>query len=214
VEQAALAIRREHAEAREISVRASVLPAFVEIMIAAGDVEAAEAGAGELEELASALGAPLLEGTGARARGEVMLARGDPGGALRPLRRSQALWSELDAPYEGARVRVLIAQACRALGDADTAALELDAARQVFRRLGAQPHLKRLEGRPDRPSGLSAREVEVLRLVAAGRSNRSIASELVISEKTVARHLSNIFMKLSVSSRAAATAYAYEHDLK
>ena len=124
----------------------------------------------------------------------------------------------LGAPYEAARARVLIALACRELGDADAGELELDAARLAFRELGAAPDLARTEqlARPSRPpaaGGLTSREVEVLRLVATGKTNRAIAEELVISEKTVARHVSNIFKKLRISSRSAATAFAYEHDL-
>ena len=124
----------------------------------------------------------------------------------------------LDAPFEVARVRVLVALACQDLGDADTAAMELDAARRTFRDLGAEPDLARVEalaaGSVERlPGGLTPREVEVLRLVASGKTNRAIATELVLSEKTVARHLSNIFTKLGISSRSAATAYAYEHNL-
>jgi DNA-binding NarL/FixJ family response regulator len=134
------------------------------------------------------------------------------------LGRAAAIWQELEVPYEGARARVLIGLACRALDDDAAAALELDAARSVFQRLGAEPDAARVEqlsrGRPSgAPGGLTAREVQVLRQVAAGRSNRAIAGELHISEKTVARHLSNIFVKLGLSSRAAATAYAYRHDL-
>jgi DNA-binding NarL/FixJ family response regulator len=125
---------------------------------------------------------------------------------------------ELGAPYETARARVFIALACRELGDTDTAELELDAAGLTFQELGAAPDLARVEqlmrrAGPRAPGGLTTREVEVLRLVATGRTNRAIAEDLVISEKTVARHVSNIFMKLQVSSRSAATAYAYEHDL-
>ena len=141
---------------------------------------------------------------------------GEP--SLVSLRPRLAGWQALDAPYEAARVRVLIGIACRELGDEDAAALELDAAAAVFRQLGAAPDLARVEARP--PGGGSigrrphcARGLEVLRLVAAGKTNRAIAAELVISEKTVARHVSNIFAKLGLSSRAAATAYAYEHDL-
>ena len=133
-------------------------------------------------------------------------------------RRAWSLWQELDAPYEAARARVVVALACRALGDEDAARMELDAAGQVFERLAAGPDLARVEAltglAPGRAGGgLTAREVEVLRLVATGRTNRAIAAELFLSEKTVARHLSNMFTKLGVSSRAAATAYAYQHDL-
>ena len=128
-------------------------------------------------------------------------------------------WHEIEAPYEAARVRVLIGLACRQLGDEDSGAMELDAARRALEQLGAEPDLARmreLSGRPDsKPmGGLTVREVEVLRLVASGKTNRAIADDLVISEKTVARHVSNIFTKLRVSTRAAATAYAYEHGLQ
>lgn len=120
-------------------------------------------------------------------------------------------------PYEEARARLQVGLACRALGDTDAADLEIGAARTTFERLAARPDLARLdrltaEGRPD-AGVLTAREREVLRLVATGRTNRDIASVLVISEHTVGRHLQNIFAKLGLSSRAAATAYAYEHDL-
>jgi DNA-binding CsgD family transcriptional regulator len=154
----------------------------------------------------------------AHALGAIGLAKEDARAALAQLRRAQAAWQEVDAPYEVARVRVLVGRACRALGDDDTAALEIEAARRVFRRLGAAPALADLDkASGSAPAqgldGLTAREVEVLRLVASGKTNRAIAAELVISEKTVARHVSNIFAKLDLSSRAAATAYAYEHDV-
>ena len=127
--------------------------------------------------------------------------------------RAREAWQRLDAPYEIARTRVLVGDACRALGDEESAALEHDAARAIFERLGARPDLARLSLRRRLAHGLSGRELEVLRLVAAGRTNREIAASLVISEHTVARHLQNIFAKLGVSSRAAATAFAFEHDL-
>ena len=134
---------------------------------------------------------------------------------MRCQRAAWTAWHELDAPYEAARSRALIAMACRALGDDDTAGLELAAARRVFARLGATVDVSRLDRLLGTvPScGLTAREVEVLGLVATGRTNRQIAAELVISDKTVARHLSNIFVKLGISSRTAAAAYAYEHQL-
>ena len=116
-------------------------------------------------------------------------------------------------PYEVARSRELIGLACRALGDEEAAGLELEAARTGYEELGAVPDAVRLGSRPGRPHGLTPRELEVLRLVASGRSNREIAADLVISEHTVSRHLQNMFMKLEVTSRAAATAYAYEHHL-
>ena len=154
----------------------------------------------------------------ATAGGAVLLAQGDARTACGMLRRAWTAWRELDAPYEAARVRVLVALACRALGDEDTAGMELDAARVVFERLGAAPELARVDSLVRRatsgePHGLTPRELQVLRLVAAGRTNKAIAAELVLSERTVDRHVSNIFTKLGVSSRAAATAHAYEHRL-
>ena len=115
-------------------------------------------------------------------------------------------------------MRELIALGCRALGDNDAAALELDAARRVFVQLGAAPDVSRVDTltrrRTDTPAyGLTARELQVLRLLAAGKTNRAIAADLGLAEKTVDRHVTNIFTKLGVSSRAAATAYAYEHRL-
>jgi DNA-binding NarL/FixJ family response regulator len=128
------------------------------------------------------------------------------------------VWQELEAPYEAARTRVLVGLACRAVGDHDAAALELEAARSVFAELGAAPDLARVESLARRKDttdthGLTTRELQVLRLLAAGRTNKSIAAELVVSERTIDRHVSNIFPKLRVSSRAAATAYAYKHRL-
>jgi DNA-binding NarL/FixJ family response regulator len=151
--------------------------------------------------------------------GSVLLAEHDARAALAALRRAWTLWRELDAPYEASRARVLVAAACRALGDEDGADMELDAARQAFTRLGAGPELTRLDDamrqQASRPTGgLSAREAQVLRLVATGKTNRAIAGELRISDKTVARHISNIFVKLNVSTRAAATAYAFQHELR
>ena len=163
-------------------------------------------------------GAPaLLAAMAARAEGDVLLAEGDPRAALRALRRASPLWQQLDAPYEGARVRVAISAACRALGDDETAELEIAAARQVFADLGAAPALAELDGSsvpdPGARGGLSAREIEVLAQLARGRTNREIAAALGISERTVDRHVSNTYTKLGVSSRAAATAWAYENEL-
>jgi DNA-binding NarL/FixJ family response regulator len=146
------------------------------------------------------------------------LSTGETQTALVSLRRAWQLWRELDAPYEAARTRVLIGLACRALSDDDTARLELDSAVKMFEELGAVSDAARAgalvepAGR-DLAYGLTTREREVLRLVAAGKSNREIATELVVSEHTVARHLQNMFRKLGVSSRTAATAFAFEHEL-
>ena len=159
----------------------------------------------------------MMGALAAESRGAVELATGDAGAALVVLRRAWETWQELEAPYEAARTRVLLGQACAALGDDDTALLELEAAREVFARLGARPDLARVDaliGRgPVESHGLTPRELEVLRLVAAGQSNREISSALVISEHTVARHLQNIFAKLGVSSRTAASGFAFTHDL-
>jgi DNA-binding NarL/FixJ family response regulator len=148
----------------------------------------------------------------------VALASGDARGALVGLRRAVEAWQDLEVPYETARTRVLLGIACRAMGDEDTAKLELEAARGVFAQLGAAPDLARVDlptGRttPADTDGLTPRELQVLRLVAAGETNKAIADELTLSGRTVDRHVSNIFAKLGVSSRAAATAYAYKRQL-
>jgi DNA-binding CsgD family transcriptional regulator len=218
VDTAATAIRRVLDEAHDRATRSKVLAAYVEIMLAANDVRAARAGADELTEIAGKLDAPLLHAVAAQATGAALLAEGDSRAALTALRHAWAVWQELEAPYEAARVRVLIGLACRELGDTDAAELELDAARSVFRQLGAGPDVTRVEalsrkGAARAAGGLTAREVEVLRLVAAGHTNRKIATALVISDHTVRRHLQNIFDKIGVSSRAAATAFAFQHDL-
>ena len=219
VPDAEAAIRRVVAETEDDRVKRSrVLAAFVEIVLGAGDVAAARQAIDELDQLGHGLDAPYLRAVAASARGAVMLADGETHAACGVLRRAWAIWQELNAPYEAARVRLLMAQAWAALADNDTASMELDAARRVFEQLGAAPALARvaeLSGMPkqDAPGGLTPREVEVLRVVATGATNREVADRLVISEKTVARHVSNIFAKLGVASRAAATAYAFQHEL-
>jgi ATP/maltotriose-dependent transcriptional regulator MalT len=192
-----------------------VLAAHVEIMLAAGDLEAARAAAVELDQVSAAIDAPFMEALASHAAGAVLLADGDASAALPKLRDACGAFREMDAPYEAARVRVLIGLACGALGDEGTAELELDAARTTLEELGAEPDLARLQTSTGTAVSavLTPRELEVVRLVAAGKTNRAIASDLVLSEKTVARHISNIFTKLGISSRAAATAYAYENRL-
>ena len=218
IDAAASTIRRVVDEAADAAAKARVLAAHVEIMVAAGDVPAARAGVEDLAELASSVGAPLLEATAAQCSGALLLSEGDARAALAQLRRAWTGWQQVEVPYEAARTRALIGQACRALGDEDAAQMEFDAARWAFMQLGATPDLIRVEAliRPAMvrdDSGLTAREIEVLRLVAAGKTNAAVAADLFLSEKTVARHMSNIFAKLDISSRAAATAFAYEHDL-
>jgi DNA-binding NarL/FixJ family response regulator len=185
----------------------------VEIALAAGEVEEARNGCLELRELAQQYASPMLDAMVAYADGAVALADDDASSALARLRRAQRLWVELDAPYEVARARELISRACAALGDAESAALELAAARELYEQLGAEPDAARVTASSGARHGLSDRELEVLRLVASGKSNREIASALVISEHTVARHLQNIYAKLGLPSRAAATAFAFEHEL-
>jgi ATP/maltotriose-dependent transcriptional regulator MalT len=217
-EAAAAAIRRVVAETTEQLRRAKLLPAHVEIMLAAGDIPAARAAAVELSQIAGVYDIPAQRASAGYALGRVLLAEGEARSALGALRHAWGVWQALDAPYESARSRVLIGLACRALGDEESAALELEVARRVFAELGAEPDLIRVEQlAAKQPAaaahGLTPRELQVLRLLATGKTNHAIAADLVIADKTVDRHLTNIFTKLDVSSRAAATAYAYQHRL-
>ena len=211
-------IRQAAQDKHDPCSRARVLEAFVEIVLATGDVDAAQTAAVELGEIARALGSPMLEAVASQAEGAVLLATADHAGALASLRSALAGFRELNAPYEAARSRVLIGRALREQGDVSLAEMELRAACEVFQQLGAAPDATcaeslRLKNSENSNGPLTAREVEVLRLVASGATNRKIATKLAISEKTVARHVSNIFTKLDLNSRAAATAYAYRHRL-
>lgn len=216
-EAAAASVSRARAEAAEPLKLAVLLPAYVEIMLAVGDLEDARAACCELEEIAGRYESAMLGAMVGYARAAIELAAGDARRALGAAREACEVWESLGAPYELARARVLIGLACRELGDEDTAVLELDAARNAFEELGAARELTALTSLTAPAAaerhGLSRRELEVLRLVAAGMSNREIGAALVISEHTVARHLQNIFAKLGLSSRAAATAFAFEHEL-
>jgi DNA-binding CsgD family transcriptional regulator len=216
VDVAATTIRNVLDEAKDRRVRSRMLGAYVEIMLAANDLAAGRAGADELETIAGALDAPFLRAVSMHARGATLLGEGDARAALSALLEAAAVWEFVEAPYETARTRVLIARACQQLGDVDSADIEDEAARHVFRQLGATPDLTAMDADSPRQnlasvSGLSARELEVLRCLVTGKTNRAIADELCISEKTVARHVSNIFNKLGLSNRAAAIAYAYKH---
>ncbi len=229
LDQAAAAMRRVLSATSAPLERARFLPAHVEIMLAISDRAEARRAADELAELAESFGSEVLGAMADHAEGAVAIAEGDAGKAIAPLRRAQEVWQRAGAPYPSARIRVVVARAFRALGDDDGAALEIAAARKVFAVLGAAPDLTMLTsmetGADDSSAAasdavhaqvdhdLSPREIEVLLLVASGKSNKAIASALFLSEKTIHRHVSNIFTKLSVSSRSAATAWAYENGL-
>ena len=199
--------------------RPVILAARVETAVATANLDAARAAVEELSATTKTDAAQSLRALTAVARGRLALAENDPRVALHELRLAAKEWGELGAVYEIARVRELIAEGCRTMGDLDGADLELSAARSAYERLGAALDLARVDASSPEPpaadhgSGLTGREVEVLKHVATGQTNRQIAEALTISEKTVARHVSNIFTKLAVGSRSAATAYAYEHDL-
>ena len=197
---------------------AKLLPAAIEIHLAVGDIASARQACARLDEIAASFATDVIGALAAQGRGRIHLAEGDAQAALGPLRRAFWVWQKIGAPYPAARVRVDLARACQALGDGEGARMELEAARAVFEELGAVPDLAALgtatvasPAKP--PHGLTQRELQVLRFVAAGKPNKLIARELFLSEKTIDRHLSNIFVKLNVGSRTAATAWAYEHDL-
>jgi DNA-binding CsgD family transcriptional regulator len=214
---AVTAIRRALDATTDRLQRARLLPAGVEILLAAGDLRGARAACRELEATAESFDGGAMGAIAAQARGAFELAKGEARRALVALHRARETWQKVEAPYVTARVRVLIALACRALGDDEGCRLELDAARATFERLGALPDLVHIDelGRDTTASrhGLTPRQLQVLRLVAAGKTNRVIAAELFLSEKTIDRHVSNIFDKLDVPSRAAATAFACQHKL-
>jgi DNA-binding NarL/FixJ family response regulator len=215
---AVAAIRRVLSSTTDRWQRTRLLPAYVEIMLAAGAVAEARSACSELQQIATTFDAIVLTAIAEQAAGAVKLADGNARAALTSLRKASHVWQQVDAPYMVARVRLLIGLCCCALGDDDGGELELQAARITFKKLGAVPDLNHvdtlLRGRPaDRPHGLTARELQVLRLMTTGKTNKAIAAKLSLSEKTVERHASSIFRKLEVPSRAAATAYAYEHKL-
>lgn len=244
---AAAAIRRCREEMTDRLGRAAILPAYIEIMLAAGEQTDARAAAHELSEIAEAFRAPYLTALAAQAAGHVLLEAGEAQAALEKLIRAWSLLKGVEALYESAQTRVLIGQTYRALGDEDSAEMELEAARWMFHELGAAPEIAHVVsligghrtsvdgirggdsqsdgsqsggaqdvGRTDKTGdtyGLTPRELEVLALVTTGKTNRDIADDLHISERTVDRHVSNILAKLDVPSRAAATAFAYENNL-
>jgi ATP/maltotriose-dependent transcriptional regulator MalT len=213
LDDAAASIRSVLLDTRAQATRARILAAAVEILLAAGEVDQARAAADELSVIARALDASLLSGTSAHATGAVLLAQGDIAGAGASLRDAWDIWRDLEMPYEEAQTCLLLAEVCERRGDADGRRLEFDAARKLFKQLNAEAPLPHITEPSGRAGPLSERELQVLHLLAAGKTNRAIAGELFISEKTVARHVSNIFDKLGVSSRSAATAWAYQRNL-
>jgi DNA-binding CsgD family transcriptional regulator len=215
-EAARATLRRLLGEARDSYTRCTYLSAAVEILTTCGATEEARTASEELDAIAAEIGIETLEAVAAQARGRVLLSEGDAPGALGPLRRACFVWQQLGAPYLEARVQVDLGRACRALGDEEGAELLLRGARASFERLGAADTTAVSEARVHGSTnafGLTARELEVLRLVATGATNKTIAGKLGISEKTVDRHVSNLFSKLKVSTRAGATSLAHEQKL-
>ncbi|WP_020386066.1 helix-turn-helix transcriptional regulator [Kribbella catacumbae] len=219
LDAASAGVRRALTEVAATPDRLDLLKAAVTIYLEQGDIEAARVAVTEFEELTEDLTMPVIDAERCAVRGALSLSEGDPVGALPLLRRAVATWQDQDAPHERAQVNVLIGQACRALADQDGARLEFSAARETFERLGARPDLARLDriiAATDAgagTSGLTPREIEVLCLIARGKANRAIANELHLSERTVHRHVSNIFTKLDVDSRTAAVAYGIRHGI-
>jgi DNA-binding CsgD family transcriptional regulator len=217
IDAAAASIRSVLLDTGTQAARARMLAAAVEIQLAAGDVEHARAAATELSTIASAIGASLLSAASAQATGAVLLAEGDVAGAGTLFCRASEIWRDLEVPYEEAKTRVLMAMVCERRTDPEGQRLEVEAAQRLFKQLNVEFCGARIGEPPKQattePIGsLSEREAQVLRLVASGKTNRAIAEELFISEKTVARHVSNIFDKLGVSSRSAATAWAHQRN--
>jgi DNA-binding CsgD family transcriptional regulator/tetratricopeptide (TPR) repeat protein len=218
IDVAKSAIRQSENEKSDQIARSIILPAFVEIMLEAGEIPAAQSAADELAEIAAAFQAGYLQAIANHAQGSILLASGELREALEKLRSAWTAFNDMEASYESARARVLIGLTCRELGDDDTAEMEFETAREIFQLLGAEPDLKKVNAitsrKPKKQShGLTDRELEVLQLLSTGKTNKQIAAQLFISERTVDRHVSNIFMKLDVPSRTAATVYAFEHNL-
>jgi DNA-binding CsgD family transcriptional regulator len=212
---AVAAVRRLLGETGNIVHRSRLLPAAVEILLVGGQTDEAATLAIELETIAESFGCPSVQARADHARAAVALASGDPAAGIPLLRRERRVWEHAGARYDLARCGMLLGRALRALGDDGSAVTELSAARRVLAELGAAPaeHEAAVLIRHALPRGLTEREAEVLRLVAAGKTNPEIAAHLVLSEKTVARHLSNIFNKIDVTTRTAAAAFAFQHQL-
>jgi len=218
IERAKSSIDNTLTGTNKLKNKSEVLFAFIEIILADKDTEKARSIMNELKEIARNHEAPLLDALAAQAEGAIFLAEGDPNSALGYLTNARKIWEKLKAPYDAARTRALIAMACRETGDEDTAKMEYEAARWTFQHLKAMPDIARIDTyfqikNRNTTNGLTQREKQVLQSIADGKSNKTIANELFISERTVERHVSNIFLKLDVSSRSAATAYAFKHQL-
>jgi DNA-binding CsgD family transcriptional regulator len=212
---AVAAMRRMVSETGSPVHRSRLLPAAVEVLLRGDEPETAAGLATELGSIAASFGCPSVQARADHAGAQVALAMDDPAASLPLLRRERGVWERAGARYDAARCRMLLGTALRALGDEESAVSELSAARRVLAELGAKPAEREAAAliRPVLPCGLTEREVEVLRLVAAGKTNPEIAAHLVLSEKTVGRHLSNIFNKIDVTTRTAAAAFAYQHQL-
>ena len=218
VDAAAAGLRLSLTSASEPTLqRARLLSAQVDVLVALGDLQGAADSTQALDAVASETPSMLLDALAMTARASVCLAQDQTDEALRSARDAWSMWQRLKLPYFAAKARVIIGVAAEQAGDRDHAQVELDAARGMFERLGAVLDARaigiRQRAGADMPGGLSARELEVLRMVASGKTNREIAAEMVISDKTVSRHLENIFRKLDVTTRAAATAFAFKHQL-
>ncbi|MFI7066006.1 LuxR C-terminal-related transcriptional regulator [Kribbella sp. NPDC050124] len=219
VDAASAGVRRALTEVTARPDRLDLLKAAVTIHLEQGNIEAARDAVTEFEELTRGLTTAVIEAETSAVRGALALSEGDPASALPLLRLAAGIWQEQDAPHERAKLNVLIGQACRALTDHDGARLEFSAARETFERLGAVPDLAQLDRSlataevASGTHGLTPREIEVLCLIARGKANRAIANELHLSERTVHRHVSNIFTKLDVDSRTAAVAYGISHRI-
>ena len=213
--EADTAIRQALAEEADACRRARLLAGQVEIACIRGDVATAEAAATELAQVAEIYPTDGFTAWAALARGAVLVETGQPAQAVDPLRSALSRCEAMGARYDAAAARALLGQALSAMGDHESAAPEFAAARAAYATLGAVSRLARLDPTtpPSLPGGLTQREAEILAAVAEGLSNREVAGRFVISEKTVARHLANVFAKLDVSSRTAAAAWAHQHGV-
>jgi DNA-binding CsgD family transcriptional regulator len=218
IDAARVSIQNALNEAKKTSIRTRLLPAYIEIMLTAGYTKEVKSAADELSGIAEKLNSTFIHALSAHSRGSILLAEGDACSALNVLHQAYAMWNKIDAPYEAARVRFLTGIAYRKEGDEESAEMELKAAQSIFQGLKAIPDLTKVNALIKNKSGhnlqrLTRRELQVMRLVAAGDTNKSIATKLFISERTVERHISNIFNKLRVSSRTAATSYVLKLEL-